>query len=145
MPRWLQIVFAPPETPLTPLARYTFWNGVFYVATGLLFYAAPGLLTLLPGMSAFVGWEEGLVRALGVTLTIVGWFYAIGARTNQARFGLATVFDRLLVPAFLLPLVVAGQIPPALGVAFSVLDPALAGGAWLVWRRTEADAGGPAA
>lgn len=140
MPRWLSLVFAPPSTPLSPLARYTRWNGLFYMANGAVFYGVPGLLTLLPGMAGFVGFEEGFVRALGVTLAIIGWFYVAGARTNQPGFALATVLHRALVPVFLVPLVVAGQIPAPLGIAFSVLDPLLALGAWLIWARTDPSA-----
>jgi hypothetical protein len=136
MPLWLSIVFARPSEPLSPLARYTQWNGVFYMLTGALFYFAPGVLALLPGSEPFAGQEEGYLRVAGMAVLFIGWFYFIGARTNSDRFGLATVVDRLLVPLFLLPLALSGAIPSVLGWSFSLLDPALGIGAWLIWRRS---------
>lgn len=137
MPQWLTLLFAPPETPRSPLARYTEANGLFYLATGAAFYVAPGLLTFVPGMAPFDGFEEGMMRALGMVVAFIGWFYYIGGRTNSVRFGLATVLDRLLVPVFLLPLVLTGQLQAPLGLAFSVLDPLLGLGAYLIWAKQE--------
>jgi hypothetical protein len=76
------------------------------------------------------------VRALGLTIALIGYFYVFGARTGQDRFGVATILDRLLVPVFVVPLVVTGQLAPQLGVPFAVLDPALAVGAWIVHARS---------
>ncbi|GDX78756.1 hypothetical protein LBMAG42_05670 [Deltaproteobacteria bacterium] len=135
MPHWLTLLFAPPETPLSPLARYTQANGLFYIATGAVFYLAPGLLSFVPGMAPFVGFEEGMMRALGMVVVFIGWFYFIGGRTNSERFGLATVLDRLLVPVFLLPLVLTGQLQAPLGLTFCVLDPVLGLGAYWIWAK----------
>lgn len=135
MPRWTTVLFSPTAAPLSPLSRYTAANGWFYVATGLAFYTMPGVATMLPGMGPFVGHEEGYLRTLGMTVAIIGWFYVMGARINSERMALATVFDRLLVPLFLLPLVFTGQLPAAIGVTFSVLDPLLGLGALVVWGR----------
>ena len=120
----------------TPLSRYTAWNGAFYMAFGALTYAWPGVVqTLLMG-APFQGREEGLVRVAGFSVLVIGWFYVFGARTRAASFALATVVDRALVPVFLLPLGLTGAIEPNLAYAFSVLDPVLGLGAYLVWRRS---------
>lgn len=135
MPRWLSVLFAPAAAPLSPLSRYTRANGWFYLLTGATFYVAPGLCAFIPGMAPFVGFEDGLVRALGMTLAIIGWFYLVGARENSERVGLATVLDRIFVPVLLLPLVYLGKLQAPLGITFSILDPLLGFGAFVVWSR----------
>ncbi len=142
MPEWIRTMLSRPDQPATPLSRYTVINGVFYMVIGLLFFAAPGVLVLMPDIDPFQGHEEGLFRAVGFTITIIGWFYFFGGRTNADSFGLATVGDRLLVPVFLLPLGITGQIPMSLAAAFSVLDPVLGVGAYVVWRRQRSAATG---
>ena len=51
------------------------------------------------------------------------------------RSGSPTVVDRALVPLFLIPLAVTGAVDPHLALPFAVLDPLLAFGAFLLWRR----------
>ncbi len=135
MPQWMRIMLSRPSQPATPLSRYTVANGVMYVVIGLTFFAVPSLMVLLPDVDSFQGMEEGLIRALGFTIVVIGWFYVFGGRTNADSFGLATVGDRLLVPLFLVPLGITGQIPLSIAAAFSILDPVLGLGAYLVWRR----------
>ena len=105
---------------------------------GATFYAWPGSVQILLRAPPFQGGEPGLVRALGITIAVIGYFYYFGARTGQDRFGVATILDRLIVPVLLVPLVVSGEISPQLGVPFAVLDPALAVGAWIVFARSRA-------
>jgi len=131
----MRIMLSRPSQPATPLSRYTVANGVMYVVIGLTFFAVPSLMVLLPDVDSFQGMEEGLIRALGFTIVVIGWFYVFGGRTNADSFGLATVGDRLLVPLFLVPLGITGQIPLSIAAAFSILDPVLGLGAYLVWRR----------
>ncbi len=138
MPEWIRVLLSRPDEPVTPLARYTAINGVLYLVIGVTFFAAPGLLVFLPDIDPLQGMEEGLLRAVGFTIGIIGWFYVFGGRTNADSFGLATVVDRLLVPLFLVPLAVAGQLPISLVAAFSILDPVLGIGAYVVWRRQRA-------
>ena len=121
---------------LTPLARYTQLNGFAYIAMGLLLYAWPEFTQMTPGTPPFEGTESGLVRLMGFTVAVVGWFYVFGGRTNRDSFGLATVADRLLVPFFMLPLALTGQVAGALIYPIAVLDPVLGIGAYLIWRRT---------
>jgi hypothetical protein len=52
----------------------------------------------------------GLVRVIGFAVAIIGWFCVFGARTNVDSFSLATVGDRLLVPFFLVPHGLTGEV-----------------------------------
>lgn len=133
-PRFASALLA--RGPSTALSRYTELNGALYLATGLLLYAWPGAAQTLFFAPAFVGSEAGLVRMLGVVLAVVGWFYVMGGRTGVDSMGLATVVDRLLVPAFLVPLAVTGAVAPQLALPFAILDPLLGLGAFVIWRRS---------
>lgn len=134
MPTWIQVLLSKSDEPLTPLARYTQANGLFYIAVGLAFYAVPGV-TSLGGASELAGQEAGLLRIVGMAVAIIGWFYVIGARTNKDSFGLATFADRMAVPLFLVPLALTGAVDPMLVIPFAVLDPLLGIGAFVLWSR----------
>jgi hypothetical protein len=43
--------------------------------------------------------------------------------------------DRILVPLFIVPLVVAGQVDPMLVLPVAILDPILGIGAFVIWKR----------
>lgn len=131
---WAKLLFSKPPT-LTPLTIYTEWNGVFYMLLGATFYAWPGSAQILLRAPSYQAGEAGLVRALGMTIALIGYFYFFGGRTGQDRFGVATILDRLIVPVLLVPLVVTGELSPQLGLPFAVLDPALAIGAWVIFAR----------
>ena len=131
--------------PHTPLSRYTFYNGLFYVAFGLSLYAWPGQLQLSFGIPPFVANEEGMVRVIGVITAIVGYFYVFGSRTRSDVFGLSTVADRLLIPFFIVPLGSAGQLPMVVAIAMSAFDPVLGVGAFVLWRRSQRGPGSVAA
>ncbi len=136
MPSWFRLLLSTPPAR-TPLARYTAWNGALYLVLGATFYAWPGSAQTLLGAPVFQGTEAGLLRALGVTLAIIGYFYVFGARAGEDRFGVATILDRLLVPVVLAPLIATGQVAPQIGLPFAILDPLLALGAWIVFARSE--------
>ena len=121
--------------PSTPLSKYTFANGVLYLGLGASILAWPGQMQLL-GAAPFQGQEEGLVRALGFTMMVIGWLYAMGARTRADSFGLATVVDRVFVPIVFAAFALTGAVDPHLVVPIAVLDPTLALGAYVVWRRS---------
>ncbi len=132
---WMRLLFSEPP-PHTPLTRYIAWNGLVYFLLGATFYAWPGAAQALLGAAPFRAGEAGLVRALGVAVAVIGYLDFFGARTGQDRFGVSTILDRLLIPLLLVPLVLAGQLAPQLGLPFAVLDPALAVGAWVVYARS---------
>ena len=123
-------------SPSTPLSRFNTLCGFFYLGVGLLNYFWPANLQATLHTAAFAGREEGLMRLTGFSLAVIGYFYIFGSRTRSESFGLATVVDRLLVPAFLLPLGLSGAVEPVLAYAFSILDPVLGVIALLIWRRT---------
>lgn len=125
------------ETPgrLSTSSRYTVFNGWIYVSAGVLLIAWPGMLQAIFMERAFIGHEEALMRVVGLTLVVIGWLYYFGGRTGARSVTAASVVDRLIfVPAVLLPLGLAGVFPH-LFVAFAILDPVLAIGAWLLMRR----------
>lgn len=134
--RFFETLMASP--PSTPLSRYTAWNGALYVAMGLGLFAWPGQVQLLFRAAPFEAGESGLVRLVGVVLAIIGWFYVMGARTRADSFSLATVVDRAALPLFLVPLAVTGAVDPHIALPFSILDPLLALGAFVIWRRQRA-------
>lgn len=123
--------------PHTPLSRFTALSGVIYLVAGASFYAWPGQLQDVLGQPPYVGHEAGLVRVIGFTLAVVGYFYLAGARTRNPVFGIATIFDRLLVPLFLVPLGVSGAVPWPIAYVISVLDPILGLIAYVLARRSQ--------
>lgn len=129
-----QALLATPRS-VSAASRYTAINGVIYLAAGALLLAWPGATQALFRDRAFVGDEQGLIRALGMAVAVIGWLYLFGGRSGARQIVAASVIDRLvLVPAVLLPLAAAGVFPHLL-LTFAVLDPALALGAWLLFRR----------
>jgi hypothetical protein len=86
---------------------------------------------------AFVGHEGALFRVIDMAVAVIGWLYVFGGRSGARQFGPASVLDRVvLVPAVLVPLVIAGVFPYTLG-AFAILDPALGIGALVLhYRKT---------
>lgn len=120
------------------LARYTIWNGVFYMVAGAGLFLAPRSMLELQFQVPMKGYEVGLSNALGMTLLVIGFFYVMGARTGRASFGLATVVDRAFVPFLLGSLLLRDLVAPMMVVPFMILDPLLALGAFLVWRKERA-------
>ena len=123
--------------PSTPLSRYTVWNGVFYLCFGLVTYAWPGAVQTLFLAAPFEAGEEGLVRTVGLLVALIGYFYVMGGRTAADSFGLGTIVDRALVPFLLAPLALWFGVDPHIVVPFAVLDPLLALGAFVIWRRQQ--------
>lgn len=115
-------------------STYTIANGVLYVLTGLLIIAWPGLAQTLMRERAFEANEAGLFRVIGLTVAVIGWFYAIGGLGGTRQFVAATVVDRFLLPLVLVPLALNGVFPHLMW-SFSVLDPTLAVGALVLLSR----------
>jgi hypothetical protein len=79
---------------------------------------------------AFVGHEEPLMRVIGLTIVVIGWFYMFGGRSGARQIVAASVIDRLVfVPAVLVPLAITGVFPHLL-LTFAIFDASLAIGAW---------------
>ena len=120
---------------LSTASKYTVMNGYVYLALGALFIVWPGSVQTIFMDAPFVGRESALFRVMGLTVAVIGWFYLFGGRSGARQFGPASVLNRLvLVPAVLVPLVIAGIFPHALS-AFAILDPTLAIGAWVLHNR----------
>ena len=120
---------------LSTASRYTAMNGFIYLAFGGLLIVWPGLVQTLFRERAFVGNEQELFRALGLTLVVIGWLYLFGGRSGARQVVAASVVDRLIfIPVVLVPLAVAGVFPH-LFLAFTALDVSLAIGAWLIFSR----------
>ncbi len=120
---------------LSAASRYTAMNGFIYMGAGGLLIVWPGAVQTLLMDPPFVGHEGALFRALGMAVAVIGWLYLFGGRSGAPQFGPASVLDRLiLVPAVLVPLVIAGIFPHTL-LAFALLDPALAIGALVIRSR----------
>jgi len=117
-------------------SRYTAWNGLIYLALGILFILWPTSVQTLFRERAFAADEQGLFRVLGLAVVVIGWLYLFGGRAGGRQVVAASVIDRLIfVPAVLLPLAMAGVFPHVL-VAFALLDMSLAVGAWVILART---------
>jgi hypothetical protein len=122
-------------TALTPASKYTVLNGVGYLGAGVLLLVWPGITQALFRDPAFAGQEEALMRVLGLTVIVIGWFYVFGGRSGSRQVVAASIVDRLLfVPLVLVPLALTGTFPHLL-LSFAILDASLALGAWALLRR----------
>jgi hypothetical protein len=120
---------------LSTASRYTVLNGVIYLGAGMLLIAWPSLTQTILMERAFVGSEQGLVQALGLTILVIGWLYLFGGLSGGRQIVAASVIDRLIfVPAVALPLAIGGVFPHLL-VLFAFLDMTLAVGAWVLFNR----------
>ena len=120
--------------PRSSLSRYTEANGILYFVMGVALATVPVPLAGLLGIE-LVGGEPGYVRLMGLTLSVVGYFYWFGGRTGAESFGLSTLVDRFVLPFVLFPMAFAGLIDLEIALTFGILDPLLALGAWMIWRR----------
>ena len=124
-----------PSKLMTP-SKYTEVNGLVYLLIGAVLVIWPGLAQTLFIERSFVADEQGLMRALGLTVVVIGWLYFFGGRSGGEQVVAASVIDRLIfVPLVLVPLAIAGVFPHLL-LAFAFLDVALALGAWIILVRS---------
>ena len=97
---------------LSTASKYSVMNGFVYLALGALFIVWPGSVQTIFMDAPFVGNESALFRVIGMTVAVIGWLYLFGGRSGARQFGPASVLDRVvLVPAVLVPLVIAGVFP----------------------------------
>ena len=124
---------APSELRLS--SRFTALNGVVYFASGMLLLVWPGAVQTILGDGDFAGREATLVRILGMSVAVIGWFYFFGGRSGGRQVVAASVLDRIiLVPIVLIPIALAGVFP-RLCWTFAVLDPLLGIIAWYLLAR----------
>ena len=122
---------------LSNASKYTAMNGIVYLSAGALLILWPGVVQEIFRDRAFVGDEQGLVRALGMAVVVIGWLYLFGGRSGSRQAVAASVIDRLtIVPLVLLPLAAFG-IFPHLFIFFALLDMSLGVGAWVLLRGTK--------
>ena len=118
-------------------SKYTAMNGVIYLGFGALVLIWPGIVQTIFRDASFVGNEAALIRVLGMTVMVIGWFYLFGGLSGGRRIVAASVLNRVvLVPLVLVPLAMAGVFPHFL-LTFAVLDPMLGVGAWLLLSRLD--------
>jgi hypothetical protein len=118
-------------------SKYTVMNGVIYLGIGALVLIWPGIVQTIFRDASFVGNEAALIRVVGMAVMVIGWLYLFGGLSGGRRIVAASVLDRVvLVPLVLVPLAIAGVFPHFL-LAFAVLDPTLAIGAWLLLSRSD--------
>lgn len=117
---------------LSTESKYTAFNGFIYLALGLVLILRPGVVQALLRDRAFVGDEQGLMRALGLTIAVIGWLYVFGGRSGARQAVAASVVDRLIfVAPVALSLAFAGVFPH-LFFAVTIMDVSLAIGAWVL-------------
>ncbi len=125
------------ETPssLATSSKFVAMNGIFYMAAGLLVLLWPGAVQVVFRDPAFAGSEAALVRIIGMTVAVVGWFYFFGGRSGGRQVVAASVLDRIiLVPLVLIPIAMSGVFPHLLWT-FAILDPVLGLAGWHLLAR----------
>lgn len=120
---------------LSTASRFTTLNGVLYIGSGVLLVAWPGVAQTIFMETPFIGREESLIRVIGLTLGVIGWFYFFGGRSGAKQIVAASVVDRLIfVPAVLIPLALMNVFPKLL-FTFGILDPTLAIVTWVLFSK----------
>src|SRR6516165_3244037 len=74
-------------TNLSIASKYTAMNGIVYLSAGALLILWPGAVQAIFRDRAFVGDEQGLIRALGMAVVVIGWLYLFGGRGKPASRG----------------------------------------------------------
>ncbi|MEC7984308.1 MAG: hypothetical protein VX278_04040 [Myxococcota bacterium] len=126
-----------PNSAKTRLIVFTELCGYAYGFIGATFFFLPHLQVQMGMLPPYQGQEEGMVRLLGLTLGIIGYFYVFGARTHARSFCLSTVVDRLLVPFLLAFVFLVSDVALMLILPLAVLDPLLAITALFLWYKEE--------
>jgi hypothetical protein len=120
---------------LSIASKYTAMNGIVYLGADALLILWPGAVQAIFRDRVFVGDEQGLIRAIGMAVVVIGWLYLFGGRSGSRQAVAASVIDRLtIVPLVLLPLAAYGVFPH-LFIFFALLDMRLGTGAWVLLRR----------
>lgn len=78
---------------LSATSRYIVLNGIIYIAGGMFLMAWPASIQILFRHRAFVGDEQGLIRVIGLTVVVIGWFYLFGGRSGARQVVVASVIN----------------------------------------------------
>ena len=73
-------------TNLSIASKYTAMNGIVYLSAGALLILWPGAVQAIFRDRAFVGDEQGIIRALGMAVVVIGWLYLFGGRSESRPF-----------------------------------------------------------
>lgn len=105
--------------------------GAYLWVLGTLLLLVPALVLTPFGLPEP---DDVWIRVVGVLVINIGSYYWFGARDDQPRFLLATVYARVFVLAAFIGFVVAKLAPTKL-IAFGVVDFIGALWTWMVLRR----------
>jgi len=103
-------------------ARTILAFGVYCIAVGAVMALVPNTFLAAVGLEPT---REPYIRALGVVVMTLGFYYIAAARAEAVVFFRWTVWGRPFVLAAFLGLVVAGVAPPIL-ILFGAVDAAAA-------------------
>ena len=67
-------------------SKYTAMNGIVYLSAGALLILWPGAVQAIFRDRAFAGDEQGIIRALGMAVVVIGWLYLFGGRSESRPF-----------------------------------------------------------
>jgi len=99
-------------------ARTVFAFGIYCLAVGAVLILVPNLFLSALGLEPT---REPFIRALGVVVMTLGFYYLAAARAEAVAFFRWTVWGRLFVLAAFSGLVVAGTAPAVL-ILFGAVD-----------------------
>ena len=99
-------------------ARTILVFGIYCLAVGAVLILVPNLFLPALGLEPT---REPYIRALGVVVMTLGFYYLAAARVEAVVFFRWTVWGRLFVLAAFTGLVVAGAAPPIL-ILFGAVD-----------------------
>jgi hypothetical protein len=68
-------------------------DGVVYLIAGATLIVWPGVVQTLFREEAFVGHEGALMRAIGMTIVLIGWLYVFGGRLGARQIVAASVIE----------------------------------------------------
>jgi len=92
-------------------SKYTAMNGIVYLSAGAVLILWPAAVQAIFRDRAFIGHEQGLIRAMGMAVVVIGWLYLFAGCSGSRQSVAASVIDRLtIVPLVLLPLAASGVL-----------------------------------
>ena len=109
---------------MSAAALSIFVFGIYLIILGTGFYLVPN--TILP-LFKFPKTNEPWIRALGMVILILGFYYIIAAQNELSAFFWATVVGRFGVLVLLSALVISKKAKPVI-ILFGIID--AAGGVW---------------